>query len=180
MMELSESELSLMAGAFALMEGLKGAPRGADAMKRRATAFWGVLCFRKCADGIALTKASERFANEFDEFPTSRSYADMVQACMGNKTHIVDPVYIAESGYVYVVERAYAHHNGLTIHANHESATNEALLQPHKFAGTERDMFDDSLDPADVKRISHERIAAGSRLHQDVAKMNRGNLGDFL
>lgn len=133
------------------MDGLKGCPRGDTAIEKRGDAFEKILTFRKCLNSEAIDRAALRIVNEFDEFPTPRQFADIVQSSIGGKTLITDPVYIAEEGYSYVVDRSYAHYHGFTMHASLYGAEKEALTQPSKFKSFKRaepvDPFADDVLP---------------------------------
>lgn len=117
------------------MDGLRGCPRGDAAIEKRGDAFERILNLRKCLNSEALDKAVSRIIDEFDDFPTPRQFADIVQSCMGNKTHIVDPVYIADGGYAWICERAYAQYHCFTIHAELQHAEKEAQTQTNVIFG---------------------------------------------
>lgn len=115
------------------MDGLRGCPRGDAAIEKRGDALEKILAFRKCLDAEAVDRAVTRIVNEFDDFPTPRQFADIVQSSMGGTTLIADPVYIADGGYTYVVERSYAHYHGHTAHGDLIGAEKEASRQVNKF-----------------------------------------------
>lgn len=134
------------------MDGLRGCPRGDAAIEKRGEAFDRILNLRKCLNAEAVDRAITRIVDECDEFPTPRQFADMVQSCMGNKTSVVDPVYIAQGGYAWVCERAYAQYNCYTIYAELQHAEKEAATQTNVIFGN---------------------VTGGT-------KAAKGNLGDFL
>lgn len=121
--------------ALAIMEGLKGSPRGDAQAERRAEAFDRVLNLRKCNSAKHVVQAAERFANEFDDFPTPRQFADMVQSGMGRTSVVVDVVYVAEGGFTWATERDKAVYNCYTIHATEWDAWLEAERQPNVIFG---------------------------------------------